>query len=346
MSFKVTLRPSGKVFEVGPRDRLLQTAQGCGIKLASGCRMGTCRSCRGLVLSGEYDLGAAHPAYLPQEDRDKGYALLCQATARTDLEIEIDELPALSDPMIAPAIVKSIDFVTKDIAIVRLRLPLHMNMLFAGGQFIDFLLEDGLRRSYSIASPPRAQGVIDLELHFKHMPGGRFTDYVFNTMKVRDKVQFEGPLGGFYMREGDGPVLLLATGTGYAPIRSMLLENLPTQPDRPMHFYWGARTKEDLYLFDEATELASQYPNLTFTPVLSRGADQWSGTRGHVQDIAVSAHPDMTGWQVYACGSPTMVEQARKLLVGQHGVAERDYHADPFTSTADLLGMAISGAAS
>lgn len=339
MTFKIVLEPSGHAFSVENGEKLMTAALDQGVRIPMGCRMGTCRSCRGKIVSGQYDLGAAHPAYLPQADRNEGYALLCQATAQSDLVVEIDEVPFLVETRTVPALIKEILRVTDDTIILILRLPLHENLTFAAGQYIDFILNEGTRRSYSIANASRAQGVIDLELHVRHMPGGVFTDWLFHHAKIRDRLTFEGPLGGFYLRESDRPALFLATGTGYAPVRSIILTELASGSRRPMTIYWGTRTLEDMYLHEEARELAAKHPNLTFIPVVSRQQPSpesgWTGATGHVQNIAASDIPDMSEWQVYACGSPAMVDAALPFLAAQCGLSEKNYFADAFTSMAD-----------
>jgi CDP-4-dehydro-6-deoxyglucose reductase len=300
--------------------------------------MGTCRSCRGKILSGKVNLGDAHPTYLPQEQRDQGYALLCQATAESDVTIEVEELPALVAPETFPAIVRSVETVAPDVMLLRLRLPLHLNLRFAAGQYVDFLLADGLRRSYSIANPPRAEGVIDLEFHIRHMPGGLFTDRLFSGVQPRQKFDLEAPLGSFFLRESDKPALMLASGTGYAPLRAILLETLPRRPGRKFTLYWGGRTLKDIYMMDEARALALQYEDFTFVPVLSEplADDQWTGRTGFVHRAVMEDFPDLSGWQVYACGTPAMVEAARADFSAQCRLPERDFFADSFVTRAEI----------
>ena len=338
MSYSVTLSPSGKKFQVEPDEGILAAGLEAGINMPYGCRMGTCRSCRGKVVSGEVDLGDAHPTYLPMEQRAEGYALLCQAKPLSDVVIEVEELPPLPEPQISPAMVKEMSKVASDVMIVRFRLPLHLNMRFEAGQYVDFMLADGVRRSYSIANPPKPEGVIDLEFHIRHLPGGQFTDRVFNGMKTREKIQFEGPLGTFFLRDSDKPAIFLASGTGYAPIRSILQKVLARGTDRKMVLYWGARCLDDIYLYDEAKALADEHPNLTFVPVLSepRPEDNWTGRTGFVHRSVIEDHPDMSGWQVYACGTPLMVEAARRDFSAECKLPDDEFYADSFVSEADL----------
>jgi CDP-4-dehydro-6-deoxyglucose reductase len=338
MTYEVRLIPSGKTFRVEEGLPILNAGLAAGIKMPYGCRIGTCRSCRGKVVDGKIDFGAAHPAYLPQHQRDEGYALLCQACACSNLRIELEELPQLAPPQIAPAYIKKVEFLADDVAVVSLRLPLHLNLQFESGQYVDFIFPDGLRRSYSIANPSTAAGTIDLEFHIRHLPGGLYTDKVFQGLKPREKLQFEGPLGSFFLRESAKPALFLASGTGYAPIRSILLKHLAMNAVRPMTLYWGGRSRKDLYMIQEADDLAARYPNFRFVPVLSepRPEDEWTGATGFVHLAVMRNIPDLSGWQVYACGAPLMVEAATRDFTEKCGLPETEFFADSFVSMADL----------
>lgn len=338
MSYQIELVPSGRRFQVEPELPILNAGLAAGIKMPYGCRIGTCRSCRGRVVSGKVELGAAHPAYLPQHQRDEGYALLCQASACSDLRIELDELPFLATPQIAPAFIKKVEFRGPDVAVVSLRLPLHLNLQFESGQYVDFIFPDGLRRSYSIANPSTSAGTIDLEFHIRHLPGGLFTDKVFDGLKPRERLQFEGPLGSFFLRESDKPALFLASGTGYAPIRSILLKHLPMNADRQMVLYWGGRSLKDLYMVQEAQELAAAHKNFKFVPVLSDALpeDSWHGATGFVHRAVMQDLQNLAGWQVYACGVPVMIDAAQRDFTAICGLPEAEFFADSFVSMADL----------
>jgi CDP-4-dehydro-6-deoxyglucose reductase, E3 len=337
MSFEVRLMPSGRRFTVERGERILSAGFAVGAKMPSGCRMGTCRTCKGRLIEGEVDHGNSHPGYLTPTMRAQGYALLCQATPLCDLVIEVEELPFLADPQILPAYVKSIERPADGVALLRLRLPLHANMLFTPGQHVDILLSDGRRRPYSIASVPRPEGVIDLEFHIRHMAGGAYTEHVFRTMKARDRVQLEGPLGSFFLRQSEKPVIFLATGTGYAPIRSILLDALKWTSDRQMRLYWGARSLSDLYLIDEVRQLSLANPRLHFVPVLSRPSDdRWAGAMGHVQDVALADTEDVSGYQVYACGSPAMVTAAEEAFV-RRGLPREEFFSDAYFTQGELV---------
>lgn len=343
MSYKVELRPSGHSFEVGESEAILAAGLAQHVNLPYGCRMGTCCSCRGKVISGEVDLGNAHLAYLPQKARDEGYALLCQAHALSDLVIEIEELPELAEPQLMPGIVKDVRRLADDVILLHVRLPLHLNLRFAAGQYVDLLLPGGVRRSYSIANPPKTSGVIDLEFHIRHMPGGLFTDRLFGGIQPREKIQLEGPLGTFFLRASPKPALMLASGTGYAPIRSILMDILARESTRAFKLYWGGRRPKDIYAADEVRALEAQYPNFEFVPVVSDALpeDRWDGRTGLVHRAAMADYPDLSGWQVYACGAPAMIDAARKDFTAHCALPESEFLSDAFVSRADLAREAV-----
>ena len=205
------------------------------------------------------------------------------------------------------------------------------------GQYIEFILKDGKRRSYSMASPPHHEG--PLELHIRHMPGGTFTDHVFGAMKERDILRFEGPLGTFFLREdSDKPIVLLASGTGFAPIKAIIEHAVFKNLNRPMTLYWGGRRKQDLYMTDLAEQWAREVPNFRFVPVLSEpdADDAWTGRTGFVHRAVIEDLPDLSAYQVYACGAPVMVESAQRDFTNHHRLPEDEFYADSFTSAADL----------
>ena len=224
MAYRVILKPSGHEFEVPDGKNILQAGLDAGFQMPYSCRTGVCRICRGTIQEGKVDYGMVHPTYLPDTDKAKGYALLCQALPRSDLSIEVRELEGLAGikPRLIPCRIEKLERPAPDVSVLHLRLPMNENFRFLAGQYIDVLLKDQKRRSYSIANPPRPEGVTALELHVRHTPGGLFTDHVFGAMKVRDLLRFEGPLGTFYLREESAkPIVMVASGTGFAPIKAI-----------------------------------------------------------------------------------------------------------------------------
>jgi CDP-4-dehydro-6-deoxyglucose reductase len=336
MTYKITLRPSGHVFEVGEDKSILQAGLDAGWQMPYSCRTGICRTCRGTIKEGAVDYGMVHPTYLPDSDKAKGYALLCQAKPRSDLVIELRELEGLAGirPRLIPCRVEKAANPAPDVAVLGLRLPANENFRFLAGQYIDILLKDGKRRSYSLAVPPKPQGITYLELHVRHTPGGLFTDHVFGTLKVRDLLRFEGPLGTFYLREdSEKPIVMVASGTGFAPIKAMCESAFEKKLEqkRPITLYWGCRAKRDLYMLEAPQSWAR--PGFTFVPVLSD--EPWTGRTGFVHRAAMEDFPDMSGVQVYACGAPVMVDAARDDFTLKCRLPAEEFYADSFLTEAD-----------
>jgi CDP-4-dehydro-6-deoxyglucose reductase len=335
---KVTLQPSGHAFEVPEGKNIVQAGLDAGFSMPYSCRTGVCKTCRGTIKEGKVDYGFTHPNYLPDSDKAKGLALLCQATPLTDCVIEVRELEGLAGikPRMSPCRVTKIDKPAPDVAVLGLRLPSNENMLFLAGQYIDFLLKDGKRRSYSIASKPAPEGVTELELHIRHTPGGAFTDRVFGAMKEKEILRFEGPLGTFYLREdSDKPIVMVASGTGFAPIKAMCESMLAKGLKRKVTLYWGCRAKRDLYML--AVPSAWSDPNLSFVPVLSHPTPEcaWTGRTGFVHRAVMEDFPDLSGHQVYACGAPVMVDAARADFSAKCRLPEEEFFADSFLTEAD-----------
>jgi len=329
MTHRVMLKPSGHGYEVQEGQNVLQAGLDAGFMLPYSCRSGVCRTCRGTILEGKVDYGAVHPTYLPDSDKAKGYALLCQAKPLSDLVIEVREVKGMR-PRIIPCRVERLEKPAPDVAVIGLRLPMNENFRFLAGQYIDFLLKDGKRRSYSLATRPDPGGVTALEIHVRHTPGGLFTDHVFSKLKVRDLLRFEGPLGSFYLREdSDKPIVMVASGTGFAPIKAICEYALEKKISRPMTLYWGVRLKCDLYMLD----VARSWKHLKFIPVLSD--EPWEGRMGFVHRAVMEDFPDMSGVQVYACGAPIVIESARRDFSAQCKLPPDELYADSFLTEAD-----------
>jgi CDP-4-dehydro-6-deoxyglucose reductase len=302
--------------------------------LPYSCRAGVCRTCRGTILEGKVDYGLVHETYLPDSDKAKGYALLCQAKPLSDLVVEVREVQGVRPRMI-PCRVEKLDKPAPDVAVIGLRLPMNENFRFLAGQYIDFLLKDGKRRSYSLAVRPDPAGVTALEIHVRHTPGGVFTDHVFGALKVRDLLRFEGPLGSFYLREDSNkPIVLLASGTGFAPIKAICEHAREKKISRPITLYWGGRLKRDLYQL----EVARAWPHVKFIPVLSD--EKWEGRMGFVHRAVMEDFPDLSGVQVYACGAPIVVESARRDFSAQCKLPPDEFYADSFLTEADKAATA------
>lgn len=336
MSYKVTLRPSGATFDVAKGQSVTTAAIEAGVPIAYSCRRGTCQTCVGRVVEGAIDEKAG---YMPEDIVSRGMVLLCQATPLSDLVVEAQEAPSVAAPRTTKIMVYAMERAASDVMILTMRLPIARPFEYRPGQYIELHMPDGGRRCYSIANPPVPGGTLDLTLHVRDVPGGRFTKHVFNGMRAREVLWFTGPLGAFTLRDmSDKPIIFLASGTGYGPIRSIILDAFARGETRPMTLYWGARGLADLYLIDEVEELVRHHAGLRFVPVLSepRSEDRWSGRTGLVHEAVMADLPDLSGYQVYACGAPAMVSAARDDFP-RCGLSPDDFFADSFLTEADMV---------
>ncbi|MCC6380266.1 MAG: CDP-6-deoxy-delta-3,4-glucoseen reductase [Burkholderiales bacterium] len=338
MTFEVTIRPGEHAFACEADETVLEAAMRADLLLPYGCRNGACGTCKGRILSGRVDYGPHQPSTLTDDEKSRGYALFCCATPLTDLAIEVREVRRAGDIPVKrlPCRIESIDKPAGDVAIVRLKLPASERLQFLPGQFVDFLLKDGRRRSFSIANPPHDDALI--ELHVRHIPGGLFTDPLFTQFKGREILRLEGPLGTFTLREeADKPMIFVAGGTGFAPIKAMIEHALHHGIDRPMVLYWGARARKDLYLPHLPGRWQSEHPQFTFIPVLSDPlpADAWPGRTGFVHRAVMEDFPDLSGYQIYACGAPAMIDAARRDFTALCKLPDDEFFADSFTYAAE-----------
>ncbi|MFA7436922.1 CDP-6-deoxy-delta-3,4-glucoseen reductase [Castellaniella sp.] len=342
MGFKVTVQPSGKIFSVEPGQTVLDAALAEGILLPYSCRNGTCSTCQGRVVSGDYDAGSAPARILDAAELAAGHTLLCQARPLSDLVVDVQEVQLSDDIQVArmPVRVLALEPLAPDVLELTLQLPSAQAFRFQPGQYLDFLFPDGARRSYSMACPRLHEHT--LTLHVRHSPGGFLTDRLFGqadpAIKVRDILRIEGPLGSFFVRpEIDRPLVFLASGTGFAPIRAMIEALAEGGDARSAVLYWGGRRPADLYQLDVARGWETRWPGFRVVPVVSDAApdDVWSGRTGWVHSALMADLPDLSGHQVYACGSPLMVEAARRDLVQHCGLPADCFFADAFVTEAD-----------
>lgn len=339
MTFQITVQPSGHQFHCDEDETILAAAIRAGVGLPYGCKNGACSSCKGKVLSGAVRHKAHQERALSLDEEKAGFALFCCATTSADLVIEAREVAGSDEFPIRkmPSRVTTLEKVAPDVIVMTLQLPANETLKFRAGQYIEFMLRDGKRRSYSIATAPGLDQPVTL--HIRHLPGGLFTDQVFTTMKERDILRFEGPMGTFFVREdSDKPIVLLASGTGFAPIKA-IVEHLRAQGStRPMTLYWGGRRPHDLYMDALCREWADTLPHFSYVPVVSNALpeDAWSGRVGFVHHAVLADLPDLSGHQVYACGAPLMVEAAQRDFSARCGLPAEEFYADAFTSEADL----------
>jgi CDP-4-dehydro-6-deoxyglucose reductase len=339
MTFQITVQPSGHHFECEADETVLAAAIRAGVGLPYGCKNGACGSCKGKVVDGSVQHKPHQERALSEQEKTQGFSLFCCAVPDGDLVIEAREVSGSSEYPVRkmPTRVQGIRKAAPDVAVITLQLPANEALAYRAGQYIEFLLKDGKRRAYSLATAPSFGG--PLELHVRHLPGGVFTDHVFGTMKERDILRFEGPLGTFFLREeSDKPIVLLASGTGFAPVKALVEHMVHLKSERPVTLYWGGRRPQDLYMNELCEEWAKTLPNFRYVPVISDAQleDRWEGRTGFVHEAVMQDTPDLSGYQVYACGAPVMVDAARRDYVATCGLPADEFYADAFTTEADL----------
>jgi CDP-4-dehydro-6-deoxyglucose reductase len=332
MAYTVHVKPSQHSFPVEAGENILDAALRHGLMFPYGCRSGVCGACQGKLVEGKIRYPHESLDGLQKIDSVAGDILLCQAEASSDLLIEVREIerPAQVETKKLPCRVAKIEQLAPDVVRVYLKLPDTDRLQFLAGQYIDFILRDGRRRSFSLANPPHDDAL--MELHIRHVPGGEFTGYVFEKMKEKDLLRLEGPLGGFFLREdSDRPMILLAGGTGFAPIKAIVEHAIAAGIQRPLYFYWGARAKRDLYLHDLAQSWPARHPALRYVPVLSEPLpeDKWTGRTGFVHQAVLEDFADLSAYDVYVCGPPVMVEAARRSF-SERGLELEHFYSDSF----------------
>jgi CDP-4-dehydro-6-deoxyglucose reductase len=337
---KVKVQPSGHEFGVDDGESVLAAALRQALVLPYGCRNGACGSCKGRIVEGQVDYGVYQKRALTEQEKARGKALFCQARPLTDLVIEARTIGAAKDIQIRtlPCRVQKMERLADDVIVLFLKLPANERLQFLAGQYLEFLLKDGLRRSFSMGNAPHDDELI--QLHVRRVAGGQFTDHVFGKMKERDILRFEGPLGTFFLREDSTkPIVFVASGTGFAPIKSIIEHALHKGVARPMVLYWGGRRPKDLYMNDLPLRWAVEHgQDFRYVPVVSDALpeDKWTGRTGFVHRAVMEDFPDLSAHQVYACGVPVMVDAAKRDFTQQCRLPEDEFFADSFTTAADL----------
>lgn len=346
MAYQVKIEPGGHTFSVEAGESVLEAALRQGIELPYGCRGGSCGSCKGRVLQGSvsYPDNALPPALDPEEAA-AGQALFCQALPQEDLSIEVTEVVTAAQIEVKnmPVRVAEMQRLCHDVYLLRLKLPTTERLQFFAGQYLEILLKDGRRRAFSIANAPHDDEYIDL--HIRLIEGGEFTHYVFNEMQPKAILRIEGPLGQFYLREDSPrPILMMAGGTGYAPLKGMLEHAFHIGISRPIHLFWGVRSRRDLYAHEQISRWAREHANFHYTPVLSEplAEDAWEGETGLVLGALLEHYPEPAGYDIYMSGPPAMVEAGRKSFLGR-GVSQEQMFADAFEFAADTRDKAAQG---
>lgn len=329
MTHHVHLARSRLRFDVAPGETVLAAGLRQGLALPFGCQGGTCASCRVRLLEGRVEHGPDLRA-LSQAERDAGYILMCQARPLSDLELQLHQPERLEllRPRQLPVRLLERSMLSHDVVGLSVQLPRGEPFRYLPGQYVDFLLADGRRRSFSIANAPTAAGT--LEFHLRVTPQGWFAHYAQEQLAAKAILRLEGPLGAFYLREDSTrPVVMMAGGTGFAPLKAMLEQQFRAGLSRPFHLFWGARARRDLYLHALADDWARRHPQLRYTAVLSEPDADWTGERGFVHEAVLRHHPDLTGHEVYMAGPPVMVHAGKQAFV-QAGLDADHLYYDSF----------------
>ncbi|MES2500963.1 MAG: CDP-6-deoxy-delta-3,4-glucoseen reductase, partial [Pseudomonadota bacterium] len=330
---KVTIKNSGHSFDVRPSQTVLQAAIEAGINLPYGCRNGACGACKAKLLQGTVTHDDYQGSAMSDAELAAGNALLCCARPMEDLTIECREVGGLAGikPRILPARVAKKEQLAHDVIALHLQLPASERLQFKAGQYIEFILKDGKRRAFSIANAPHDSDF--LQLHIRVIAGGVFSEYVEKELQEKAILRLEAPFGSFFLREdSDKPIVMVAGGTGFAPVKGIIEHMLHNNIKREIVLYRGARELRDLYMHDLCEKWAALMPNITYIPVLSEAAadDNWQGRTGLVHQAVLDDISDFSAYQAYVCGAPGMCEVAHTSFVAQ-GLNAEEFFSDAFT---------------
>lgn len=328
MSFKATIQPINHTFTIDKDESILEAALEHGFNLPYSCRNGACGVCKGKILQGTVDYGKAQSFALSEEEKAAGMALFCCATPLSDLIVESHEVTTEQEITVKtlPCRVEKMVRLANDVMALYLKLPTNERLQFLSGQYIDILQKEGKPRSFSLANAPHDDEL--LELHVRNIAGGTFTHHVFNVMKEREILRIKGPLGNFYLHEDSPkPIIFVASGTGFAPVKSIIEHALHIGFKREMHLYWGVRKQSDLYMLDKVRDWEAQ--GIKFTPVVSD--EPWNGRAGFVHQAVLDDFPDLSGYAVYGCGAPVVVEAAHREFTTLRGLPNDSFYSDVFS---------------
>jgi CDP-4-dehydro-6-deoxyglucose reductase len=329
---KVIIKNSGHTFDVRPSQTVLEAAIDAGINLPYGCRNGACGSCKAKLISGKVMHNDYQGSAMSDNELAAGNALLCCAMALEDLTIECREVGGLAGikPRILPARVAKKEQLAHDVVALHLQLPASERLQFKAGQYIEFILKDGKRRAFSIANAQHDAEF--LQLHIRVIPGGVFSEYVANELVEKAILRIEAPFGTFFLREDSNkPIILVAGGTGFAPVKGIIEHMLFNNIQRDIILYRGARQVQDLYMHDLCEKWAEFTPHLTYIPVISEPQEgTWQGRVGLVHEAVLADIENLAGYQAYVCGAPGMCEVAHASFM-QQGLSADDFFSDAFT---------------
>lgn len=332
--FNIKNEKTNHSFEAEDGQSILDAALESGLNFPYGCRNGFCGKCKALITNGEIDYDGDLPPGISAEDAKDGLALLCQCSAKSNVDLWVDEL----DPTVAsiqvktlPCKVSEINHLNHDVVQVFLKTPESDTLQYLAGQYIDVIYPDFGLRAFSIANAPSNSSM--LELHIRVVEGGEFTNFVFNELEAKTLLNIEGTKGDFYLRdESDDPIILVAGGTGFGPVKAMVEHAIKSNTSRSIYIYWGVREQKDLYM-DLPYEWDKQHENIHFVAVLSEAGEDYQGRKGFVHQAVLEDFDDLSTYQIYVCGPPIMVESAAKTFV-EKGMKKDNFFSDAFEFSA------------
>jgi len=318
MKYNIEIQPAGVHFQ--SEANILDDALAQSVPLEYSCKTGDCGTCSADIISGEIENESGTIV-------NSGSVLTCQSKAKSDAILKAHYYPELVDQKIQtiPCKVASIDLMTDDIVTIKFRLPPTAKFDYLPGQYVDLSFK-GIKRSYSIAN---AKQVSDgVELHIRKVPNGKMSELLFNGLKENQLMRIEGPKGTFFVRANNKPLILLATGTGIAPIKAIVEQLVKDNDKREIHIYWGMQYTCELYC-KELPALAAQYQHIHFNPVLSKELDEQS-RKGYVQNAVCLDFDSLVDFEVYACGSLSMINDAKAVFLNKKLPLDA-FHSDAFT---------------
>ena len=329
MSYTVTLKASGKTFQAKPSQTILEAAADAGITIPYGCRSGMCGSCKGKLVSGDVMLEDYQESALTEQEKSDGLILCCKALATESITIDIRESEEeVIKSKVTPVRVESLEKLNQDVIKMMLKLPGDESLKFKAGQYIEFIMPDNSRRAFSLANPPHEDF---LELHLRLIEGGKFTQFVFNEMKEKSIHRIDAPIGQFYLRESEKPIIFVAGGTGFAPVKSVIEDMIFNNINRPIFLYRGVGKFEDLYMHDLSLEWSNTIDEFTYIPVSQNQSSNSDQLRiGLVHEAVLEDFKCLNNVQVYCCGAPGLVQIAFESFVVK-GLPEDEFFADAFT---------------
>lgn len=336
MPFVVTIAEQDLSFTCEANQTILDAALAEGITISYGCRNGFCASCKGQLISGQIAYPEGQPGGIQPQESENGEVLFCKAVALSDLTIAVKVIPPQPEIVVKtlPCKVAQVEHLSADVIKLILQLPVLETFHFKAGQWIYFLLKDGRKRAFSLANAPNEKN--ELEIQIRHAVGGVFTDFVFNELKEGALLRIEGPHGTFFYQHDDCPILLVAGGTGFAPIKGIFEEISQHKIDHSIHLFWGSRTKKDIYQDQLVKQWVDQF-SIQYTPVLSDEVeDDWQGESGFVHQAVLKAYPDLSGYAVYMAGPPQMIQSCRDGFLAAGLDVNRLYY-DSFDYSTDAL---------